>query len=266
MKRVISLPVVVALLAQSLPSSPDTPTHWQDDGVAAGLEGSVLLAQANGEPPDEYTAFLHTVDAKREQLRHTYSQAKTKAKRQTVLDEAKQLLFNSLVTHVFPAWYGTTWDFNGTSETPGEGEIACGYFVTTTLRDAGFNLPRVRLAQQPAEHIIKNLVGKDHIRRYSDASVRTMEQEIRAWGPGLYVVGLDIHVGFLVNNGLTTTFVHSSYYNPPKSVVSEPIGSRNPFADSRYRVIGKLDGDNETIRKWLFGERFPVKYDYFETK
>jgi hypothetical protein len=44
-----------------------------------------------------------------------------------------------------------------TSETPGRGEIACGYFVSTVLRDAGFGVERVRLAQQASERIVRTL-------------------------------------------------------------------------------------------------------------
>ena len=38
---------------------------------------------------------------------------------------------------VFPHWMGTKWDFNGVSNVPGKGMIACGYFVSTTLKHVG---------------------------------------------------------------------------------------------------------------------------------
>ena len=42
--------------------------------------------------------------------------------------------FTSLLTDkIFPYWYGTDWDFNGTTQKPNEGKIACGYFVTCLL-------------------------------------------------------------------------------------------------------------------------------------
>ena len=39
---------------------------------------------------------------------------------------------------LLPAWNGTAWAMNGTSQVPGRGSIACGYFVSTTLMHAGF--------------------------------------------------------------------------------------------------------------------------------
>lgn len=80
---------------------------------------------------------------------------------------------------------------------------------------------------------------------------------IEASGPGLYIVGLDTHVGFVLNREGELSFVHSSYYDPPRSVIKEQIDGRNPLADSNYRVVGKILGD-EMMRKWLAGEAFEL--------
>lgn len=42
-----------------------------------------------------------------------------------------------IIDSLMPCWYGTPWDFNGCTTEPGKGSIACGYFVSTVLRDAG---------------------------------------------------------------------------------------------------------------------------------
>ena len=60
----------------------------------------------------------------------------------SVLVEAQQYLLDSCCDF-FKAWYFTPWTFNGYSETPKEGSIACGYFVTTTLSDMRFKVPRI---------------------------------------------------------------------------------------------------------------------------
>ena len=65
-----------------------------------------------------------------------------------MIAEARTVLTRSIYNDLLPAWYGTPWDFNGTSEVPQQGKIACGYFVSTILRDAGWKVERVRLAQQ----------------------------------------------------------------------------------------------------------------------
>lgn len=265
MKRTLTLPIILGMLVSSSPSQNNV--HGQDGSQRdLGLEDSVhLLTQAGRvtaqKMAQKYSALLKDIGAKRKRLQAKYQQARTKAQQDSILGEAGDLLFSSLADHIFPAWDGTPWAFNGTSETPGEGEIACGYFVATTLRDAGFQLPRVLLARQPAEYIIQNLVEKDQIRRYSKVDIKKVEREVRAWGKGVYIAGLDLHVGFIVNKGRDLSFVHSSYYNPPLCVVSEPIDSSNPLADSNYRVIGKLD--TTAVLHWLLGEKIPLRFDYF---
>ena len=57
--------------------------------------------------------------------------------------QGKEKIFTRAVAEtIIPDWIGTKWDFNGISEKPQQGNIACGYFVTTVLRDAGLNLAR----------------------------------------------------------------------------------------------------------------------------
>ena len=55
---------------------------------------------------------------------------------------------NHLVDKIIPHWYGTPWSFGGHTAIPNQGKIACGYFISTTLRDMGINLNRYKLAQK----------------------------------------------------------------------------------------------------------------------
>ena len=174
-----------------------------------------------------------------------------------LIGEARRAILKTLVEDVFPAWYGTPWDFNGISQTPGEGQIACGYFVTTTLRDAGFDLPRVKLAQQASQTIITSLTGRESISISAGKPIKEIEAQVRESGAGLYIVGLDSHVGFIVNDGRSLAFVHSSYYSPPRAVVAETTDSNNPLAQSNYRVVGKVL-DDFMVRKWIRGEAFQM--------
>ena len=63
-----------------------------------------------------------------------------------MITTARAYLLTAIDAH-FEHWKGTPWDFNGTTRIPGQGTIACGYFVTTALQDAGFDLPRYRCGQ-----------------------------------------------------------------------------------------------------------------------
>ena len=125
---------------------------------------------------------------------------------------AKEKIFTSAVTEtIAPAWIGTAWDFNGTSEKPRQGSIACGYFVTTLLRDAGLSLSRIKLAQCASEQMITSLIQSKYISRFSNIAMEDFIQEIKTQGYGLYIVGLDNHTGFIYNDGKETWFIHSTF-------------------------------------------------------
>jgi hypothetical protein len=197
-----------------------------------------------------YQNTLAVIQRERVALLQQYESARSDAVREAILDQATVQLVQAVRHQVTPFWQGTPWEFNGTTQIPGTGAIACGYFVTTVLRDLGVSLDRVRLAQQPSEAIIKSLVGPDAVRRFSDVPLTTFLDDIRAWGHGLYIVGLDIHVGFIVHDDAGTRFIHSSYLEPA-CVVDEPAADSVILADSRYRVLGKLTADRDFLLSWL---------------
>lgn len=175
-----------------------------------------------------------------------------------MLEEARRAIAVCITTDLFPFWMGTAWGFHGTTETPGTGKIACGYFVSTVLRDVGFKLQRVSLAQQPSERIIKSLTTETHIRRFSNAPIAEFIAQIRRLGRGVYVVGLDYHAGFLVYDERGVFFVHASGL-PPYCVVREKAYEAPVLIGSKYRVVGKITADNELARKWLVGIAIPTR-------
>ncbi|MCD4654354.1 hypothetical protein K8T06_10535 [bacterium] len=157
-------------------------------------------------------------------------------------------------------WIGTPWDFNGISQTPNAGKIACGYFVTAVLHDAGFNIDRRKLAQQPSENIIKTMISDENrIHRFSHTSMEDFNSFMKDAADGVYIVGLDIHVGFIIKTKDETCFIHSSYYDPPLSVIKQALDEESPLKDSKYRVIGNILDDPEAIRMWLIQELFKTK-------
>ena len=70
------------------------------------------------------------------------------SKKKITLDSVKKSFTELLLNKIIPYWYGTTWSFNGHTSKPNQGEIACGYFVSTTLKDMGLKLNRYCLAQK----------------------------------------------------------------------------------------------------------------------
>ena len=124
------------------------------------------------------------------------------------------------------------------SKTPREGSIACGYFVTTTLEQAGVELDRIRLAQAASEKMILETTPAESIRRYSDTPLEKFLNAVRKQGEGYYIVGLDTHTGFLfVDPNGEIEFIHSG---PGRGVVREKPAAAVELANSRYRVTGKI--------------------------
>lgn len=167
------------------------------------------------------------------------------------LAQARELLVTTLRDEILPAWNGTPWDFNGTSQTPRQGKIACGYFVSTTLLHLGLQVERVRMAQQASEHIAQSLVSTNPLRRSSDQPIDAFIAKARTHGDGVYIVGLDNHVGFLIVDGPDTWFHHAG----PKDVVKREVAREAPYlVASRYRIFAKLF-DDALVESWLLGKQ-----------
>jgi hypothetical protein len=162
----------------------------------------------------------------------------------------KKIFVDAITQKVFPYWYGTSWDFNGTTETPQKGTIACGYFVTTTLRDMGVPLNRVKLAQCASEQMIRKLTTQKNIYHFSNMSLKQFEHNLVEKGDGLYIVGLDNHTGFIFMNGAQHYFIHSTGWFPFK-VVKDVLKESKILANSKYRVVGKISDDDLFLKNWI---------------
>ena len=204
-----------------------------------------------------YKQILARLESERLRLASRYQRASS-AERTALITEARTILTRSIYDHLFPAWYGTAWDFNGTTEIPQQGKIACGYFISTVLRDAGWKVERVRLAQQASENIILSLTTDPFIKRFRRVAIADFVSAVKEWGPGIYIVGLDNHVGFIMNTGDDVYFIHSSYVDPYMVVKEKAINSQ-VLAASNYRVLGNILADDLLISNWLAGRTIPTK-------
>jgi len=169
--------------------------------------------------------------------------------------EARAVLLAYFENSAFPAWAGTTWNFYGTSTTPREGTIACGYYVTTVLEQAGFRVERARLAQQASAFVVSTLARGTRVewlRPPGNAEAVAMIRE--RFGDGLFVVGFDFHVGFLRLAGDRTAFCHSSWIDPGVVTCEDPVAS-GAFASTLY-VVGDALNDR-VLDDWLVGRPIP---------
>jgi hypothetical protein len=174
----------------------------------------------------------------------------TATEKEAALQAAGKRLRTAIIDDIIPYWYGTPWDFNGITRTPGTGQIACGYFVTTVLQDAGIILERAGLAQLASSEIIKALcVGHT----YDWISGKTREQFLegmKAKPEGIYIVGLDNHIGFLQHTAAADWFIHASYLDPV-CVVKEKAGASKVLAASKVFVVGQFSPSRALVESWL---------------
>lgn len=99
--------------------------------------------------------------------------------------------------------------------------------------------------------------GQEHT-RFSDVPVEKFTAAVAAKGDGLYVVGLDNHVGFLIVRSGEVLFHHSSYVGSV-TVVREKAVESPPLVQSRYRVVGKLFTEDALVEAWIRGTPVPTK-------
>lgn len=221
--------------------------------------GSPLLVLGQPEPkpnPQRYELLKDETERWRKDLAKRYVAADSQSQRDEVMDEARVFL-ETMLPDMMRCWLGTRWDFSGTSETPGKGTIACGYFVATVLRDAGFRLDRYQLARQPSQNILRSFLPKAEMKLRVGVPYESYAAELRSLEPGIRIVGLDTHVGFIVSGPNGFRFIHSSG-SKPWCVVDETEAEAAVLSRSNYRVHGLLTGNRALIRKWLMGEKWSV--------
>jgi len=156
---------------------------------------------------------------------------------------------NTVGDTVYQQWENTPWDFNGTTRIPKQGTIACGYFVTTILLDMGYKLNRIKLSTCDALTMMKTLTSSKSIMNLSYLNYNEFNQKIKEIGKGVYIVGLDYHTGFLINDGNETWFLHSNYINR-QGVIKEKISESAALKQSKSRFVTGLTNKDFLLR-WI---------------
>jgi len=170
-------------------------------------------------------------------------------KKSKVLSEAGIYLDSMICEELFPFWKGTTWDFNGHTNIPNEGEIACGYLVSTLLKHAGFNINRYKMAQQSSYNEIKTLSNPDSP-EFLGTDYKKALEKIKSKPDGLYILGLSFHVGYIRVKDNGVYFLHSTYLSPT-AVVNEKASESAAFMSSDVYYIGKISGNSALVKKWI---------------
>lgn len=221
----------------------------------SGFE-SKLAKMSAAEVDTLYTRMCRNLARERKALGKRWESATSKAKKDAVLGEARTLLLSRLSDSLFVCWYGTGWDFNGTSTCPRQGNIACGYFVTTLLKHAGFDINRTHLAQVASSEMIKAFCPPEKIKIITNNQTKKLFDHIKSKPDGIFIVGLDNHTGFIVKEGADIDFVHSNYLSDVDKVVREPLEESEIIKTNGYFMVGDLSHSDATMEKWINGKKF----------
>ncbi len=219
------------------------------------MAGSLVTKPA--PDAERYAGLKEEAVRWRKDLAAKYAKARTKEEKDRVLAETRGFL-ETLLPEMMRCWLGTSWDFHGTAETPGKGKIACGYFVSTVLRDAGFQVDRYKLARQPSQNIIRSFLPAESLALRVGVPYEDFASEVARAEPGVRIIGLDSHVAFLVTGPEEFRFIHSSG-SKPWCVVDEGRDDAEVLRRSNYRVHGLLTGDRAVLLRWLRAEKIAVK-------
>lgn len=170
----------------------------------------------------------------------------------TSFDTIRTAFANQLVDNIIPYWYGTPWSFGGHTDIPNQGKIACGYFISTTLRDMGINLNRYKLAQKSPIDEAKMISCGAVINTVSqDTPEKALEAIDRVTKEGLYFIGFDEgHVGYLLKRKGELLLIHSNYLSPV-SVCMENLKESRVFKRFKKFHLVSISHNDALLQRWL---------------
>jgi hypothetical protein len=224
--------------------SKNTPVKTLTDAASSGL---------SFQPTNSYWDEKVKVNQVRLRLKRQYLLLKSHASKSSFLDSVSIVFTDLLLNNIVPHWYGTPWDFNGYTSVPNQGEIACGYFVSTTLRHMGLNLNRYHLAKQNPLNEAKSLAIDTNFVLTFNSDTQLIKNELFSSFPdGLYFIGLDSHVGYLYLYKEQAFFIHSNYIE--NRVMLEPIEKSEAFISRSYFLV-KITSHKSLMKKWILDDK-----------
>ncbi len=197
----------------------------------------------------QYDSLRIEIRTQQFRLAEYYRKASQEQKSE-ILSRTEDYLFRTIKNQIFPFWYHTQWDFNGTTERPRQGAIACGYFVTTVLRHVGFHYEKYYLSRLASRQLIQKVCLPSSIHTIRENNTDSLYAYLEAQEPGLYILGLAKHVGFIVKSAEGIYYVHSR--GPRRvGVVKEEMRLSSAIQDSEIYVLGNVLKNPDVILSWL---------------
>lgn len=236
-------------------------THSIKEAVSqneSGFKGSSIQ-----HPP----RIQHLAELSKVAASDTYESTKKKVEAQRLqlqfsdctMDSISQYFKEALLNHIIPFWEGTAWSFEGHTAQPRSGAIACGYFVSTTLKDIGLNLNRYRLAQQSPIHEAKSLALSTAVKEISEESITANMEAIRQHlKEGIHFIGFDqSHVGYILKERNVLYLIHSNYIGAV-GVEIEPIESSEVFRSYDRFYLVELSTNEALLHHWMIQKKLPI--------
>jgi len=211
----------------------------------------------------DYNTLKNIIKNKRQEFLNAYQKADDSVK-VNIIHEAANYLFDNLLNKIIPFWYNTPWCLSGYSNIPGEGTVGCSYFISNTLVACGYNLNRFRLAQTDPIAGSRSLTFTDSVVKYiRDDQMENIAKKILDNHPeGLYIIGLDMHVGYLLIYKSNLYFIHSAYYYP--NVVCMEHFEKSPgILGSNNFYITPITANKKLIEKWILNEFIYIQKPVF---
>jgi hypothetical protein len=216
---------------------------------------AILVFSCTKIKSQDYAKHLESIQKKKLEFKTQYQKS---TRKDTVLANASAFIENQLTENLYQFWESTEWDFNGITDTPKTGQIACGYYVSTNLKHLGFQINRYKMAQQSAESEVKTL--DPNLKKFYGTSAEFIEYAMKNLNDGLYILGMSSHVGMIQKKGGNLYFLHSSPIN--RMGVTKEIASESAVLSwSDVFVVGKVSHNNALIKKWILGETITVILD-----
>ncbi|WP_156169001.1 hypothetical protein [Kordia jejudonensis] len=210
-----------------------------------------LKLAINFIPKGNYNTIKQTIRHDREYFARQLLRNEEKA-----LDSASKYIYDKLINELVPHWYGTPWDFNGHTDIPNNGEIACGYFVSTTLKHLGFQLNRYKMAQEGGMNEAITLQPRSELKIFRNISQSELKTALtKTYTDGIYFVGLSNHVGYVLIKNKELYFLHSSYYDDKVLIEKAEI---SPCFQSDIYVFAEITTNRKLIQKWIQKTPIPI--------
>ena len=198
-----------------------------------------------------YDEIKDNIASNRKRFSIKYSTINSLNKKECI-EEITNFWIKNICKELYSKWQATPWDFNGTTERPNQGAIACGFFVTTILRDMDCKINRHKLSVCASSIMMKSLTPHQRIKNLTHLNYADFNDTLKNLGKGVYIIGLDFHTGFIVNDGKENWFIHSYYVNR-RGVIKETVLNSVALHSSKTRWVISLTNDREFMYKWLKG-------------